>query len=282
MPDAPPIPDLSASVSPTIDYDLTCSHCGYNLRTLRRVGLCPECGSPVADSLRSWLATRDPRWLRRMAWGTALLFPTPLLVLLVIAGNERAWQWYYFALTLIYSIGLCLVASRDPAASPASAGRRLRIITRLCAFALTVANFPVGTSRAWWSGNSTVWRPLIKIIAGDAGKLAGPIVLALLAISLTYAFLLLAATARQMRDRPLFLQSIRGLLLSVGPLIIMLALFLDKSHNDWSFEALALCVLATAWANIVFGRFVQVFRQAAQSAEKLKPQITQIPADSLS
>ncbi|MFI5381761.1 MAG: hypothetical protein ACHRHE_20890 [Tepidisphaerales bacterium] len=36
----------------TIDYDLPCVHCEYNLRTLSYDGACPECGQPVASTLR--------------------------------------------------------------------------------------------------------------------------------------------------------------------------------------------------------------------------------------
>jgi hypothetical protein len=36
----------------TITRDLSCVYCGYNLRTLAITGRCPECGEPVATSLR--------------------------------------------------------------------------------------------------------------------------------------------------------------------------------------------------------------------------------------
>ena len=40
MADSLPIPD-----------DLNCVQCGYNLRELTNSGRCPECGSPVADTI---------------------------------------------------------------------------------------------------------------------------------------------------------------------------------------------------------------------------------------
>lgn len=43
MPDAP---------SPIIDQDLHCANCKYNLRTLKRDGVCPECGFSIATSLQ--------------------------------------------------------------------------------------------------------------------------------------------------------------------------------------------------------------------------------------
>jgi uncharacterized repeat protein (TIGR04138 family) len=37
--------------APTIDGDLPCLECGYNLRSLASDGRCPECGLEVADSV---------------------------------------------------------------------------------------------------------------------------------------------------------------------------------------------------------------------------------------
>lgn len=52
-----------------IDHE-QCHKCGYSLRSLSRKGLCPECGTPVIDSLRSnderALFKREIRILFRM------------------------------------------------------------------------------------------------------------------------------------------------------------------------------------------------------------------------
>jgi hypothetical protein len=40
----------------TIDFDLPCARCGYNLRTLPREGMCPECGEYVGPSLAAHAA----------------------------------------------------------------------------------------------------------------------------------------------------------------------------------------------------------------------------------
>ena len=34
-----------------IDGDFECDDCRYNLRGLSRLGNCPECGSPIAESI---------------------------------------------------------------------------------------------------------------------------------------------------------------------------------------------------------------------------------------
>ncbi len=38
----------------TLSFDLACVGCGYNLRSLRRDGDCPECGRPIRDTLASF------------------------------------------------------------------------------------------------------------------------------------------------------------------------------------------------------------------------------------
>jgi hypothetical protein len=53
--------------------DLPCRSCGYNLRTLATSGVCPECATPIAASLRSErLREADPNWLRQMHTGCKL------------------------------------------------------------------------------------------------------------------------------------------------------------------------------------------------------------------
>lgn len=42
----------------TIDFELCCIHCGYNLRTLAPASVCPECGRPAGESLN--LGAIDP------------------------------------------------------------------------------------------------------------------------------------------------------------------------------------------------------------------------------
>jgi uncharacterized repeat protein (TIGR04138 family) len=44
---------------PTIDGDVPCSGCGYNLRTLKADARCPECGREVTDSVTDARATHE-------------------------------------------------------------------------------------------------------------------------------------------------------------------------------------------------------------------------------
>ena len=52
----------SPDPTPTIETDLACIDCRYNLRTLPRDGKCPECGCPI---WRSRLTRPDLRAFRR-------------------------------------------------------------------------------------------------------------------------------------------------------------------------------------------------------------------------
>lgn len=61
-------------MSTSVSSDLNCARCGYNLRTLPVAGLCPECGSPIAESLdQNWLQNADRAWLSRLSTGAGLV-----------------------------------------------------------------------------------------------------------------------------------------------------------------------------------------------------------------
>ena len=54
----------SASVV-TIDHDVTCEKCGYNLRGLQSDGCCPECGLTLSSSLETVVERLTPEWTGR-------------------------------------------------------------------------------------------------------------------------------------------------------------------------------------------------------------------------
>jgi hypothetical protein len=47
----PPPPRFPIQPGVTIQQDVDCASCAYNLRGLQRQGHCPECGAPIAPSL---------------------------------------------------------------------------------------------------------------------------------------------------------------------------------------------------------------------------------------
>ncbi|MBN1342061.1 MAG: hypothetical protein JXQ73_05235 [Phycisphaerae bacterium] len=83
------IPRVAPVISDgALDADIHCASCGYNLRGLRPSGRCPECGTPIARSLRGdLLAVSDPNWVARIARGATYAYRGFIaLVLLIIAA----------------------------------------------------------------------------------------------------------------------------------------------------------------------------------------------------
>lgn len=57
------VSEVEDSSTTRVTIDLPCASCRYNLRTLELTGACPECGHPVAETLRQSLLTADPESL---------------------------------------------------------------------------------------------------------------------------------------------------------------------------------------------------------------------------
>src|ERR1700689_2706978 len=57
----------------TIDRDVPCVKCGYNLRTLSTIGHCPECGAGIGQSLAiPNITSYGRRWLMRVQIGMGM------------------------------------------------------------------------------------------------------------------------------------------------------------------------------------------------------------------
>ena len=68
-----------------IVVDLPCFKCGYNLRSLALDATCPECASPIQDTIRfGWLQFADPAWLRRIRQGATC---TLWLILMIVMNG---------------------------------------------------------------------------------------------------------------------------------------------------------------------------------------------------
>ena len=86
-----------------------CVRCGYLLLGVARRGVCPECGVPVALSLRQTLLTDAPReTLQRMARGLALVQVTMVLTVMSFGGG--CVSGYGLALTNMAPAGAMLWA----------------------------------------------------------------------------------------------------------------------------------------------------------------------------
>jgi len=84
-------PASSKTPADPLTVDLACARCGYNLRTLATDALCPECATPVSQSLLgNRLHLAAPAWLRDLRSGTVLLLV--YLLLRVVVGMVTAWM----------------------------------------------------------------------------------------------------------------------------------------------------------------------------------------------
>lgn len=116
-----------AEAAEHIDTDVRCLHCGYNLRgvSLAPGGACPECGMPIAVSLRTdRMAGAPHKWLATLRLGATLF-------------EVGAW----LSLPLLYlgvsvsAIGLWLVTIPQPGRPEPSKDERQRWAARALMFA---------------------------------------------------------------------------------------------------------------------------------------------------
>lgn len=101
--------------------DIHCVRCGYNLRGLKRSGVCGECAVPIKYSLAgSYLCYGDPVWISRVRWGAAALALT------------LPWLWFPPA-WLVFSYGLWRVSAPDPSRACRGAGVQTTVVRALLA-----------------------------------------------------------------------------------------------------------------------------------------------------
>jgi predicted RNA-binding Zn-ribbon protein involved in translation (DUF1610 family) len=87
-----------------VKEDLLCSRCGYNLRTRRAAGRCPECGQTVSETLKV-IRRFGPGGRRAYFWrlaavnvGTAYL-PGLFYVVLLAPLIREGYAWAFAAVT---------------------------------------------------------------------------------------------------------------------------------------------------------------------------------------
>jgi len=84
MSTTPTVPTHPADAPNTIQTDLLCIGCGYNLRTLKHTGLCPECARPVRESMFSGA---QHIWLRKVKRGIAWMIAGQIGVVIIIMAR---------------------------------------------------------------------------------------------------------------------------------------------------------------------------------------------------
>ena len=146
-------PDSAKSIqSSTIESDLLCRHCGYNLRGLALGGACPECGRATLESLPHFLKASDPAYLRTIGRGAVLMIVG--MVLSAVAGTlvSLTLPSLYLALApngpsiilaiappIVMLVGSWKITSVDPHGCGERSQERLRKLVRTAAMIGTAA-----------------------------------------------------------------------------------------------------------------------------------------------
>jgi hypothetical protein len=139
-------PELAAPrPATTIDRDVPCASCGYNLRGLMADWNCPECGTPIRNSLRGdLLEFCDPTWVARLAVGARLTYfgcwgCLALVVgLLIASGPSGVWSPQgglallvpHLATTCLFVVGSWWLTSPHRREAALGVKRRARWLTR--------------------------------------------------------------------------------------------------------------------------------------------------------
>ncbi|MCP4247216.1 MAG: hypothetical protein GY778_09225 [bacterium] len=138
---APASPALNADG--TIGQDVSCAHCGYNLRGLTADGRCPECNTPIGRSIHgNLLAFADPTWLTTLRRGVRvklwniLLTVATVLVAIVLQRMSVPGVAMIIVGIPVAAVGLWatfLFTSQEPRISLNEDTVSLRRIVRGCA-----------------------------------------------------------------------------------------------------------------------------------------------------
>jgi hypothetical protein len=118
--------------------DLPCVNCGYNLRTLSLMGVCPECGIAVARSIeyRNWFRPLTPWETRKRMvlylFANLAAFFAPSILLAAIATSGHPARQLGFALLgptlFLQTLVGCVCSPPEPLMDLASVGLSAMIV----------------------------------------------------------------------------------------------------------------------------------------------------------
>lgn len=171
--------------------DVSCTGCGYNLRTRPVEAVCPECFTPVMESLRTdELRFADPRWLKRVRRGATLLLVAAfglivgslgpgalglLLTRVVFSGAVEvgiAAVMIVLVLLLLVAgvLGILAATAPDPRLGKAGVGKVPRIAAR-CILLLALVFVIVAVMPLWpWANAGAA--PAVIVFAAAASACA--------------------------------------------------------------------------------------------------------------
>jgi len=182
--------DVPRAGGVTIEHDLACVSCGYNLRTLSAAARCPECGSRVSKSLSGGVLEDDPAWLVKVRGGAVLL---AWFTGLLLAGFALACMWQalgalasgighfgtleyagnvivVYGLLILFCVGAYLVTA--PATRKANRSSLFRVIARYGGLPLPVGLSAVMTAKPHGLEPAIICG-LAALLAGMFAALAG-------------------------------------------------------------------------------------------------------------
>lgn len=122
--------DPSASRDVTLQHDIPCHRCGYDLRGLRGDGLCPECGAAIDDSVARFIAMSllpapplpaAPRaWVATLAAGCTMIALLGVAVFVVTTMQlliDPAWRRAWTPLQIVMVLAFWLLVWPEPSAA---------------------------------------------------------------------------------------------------------------------------------------------------------------------
>ena len=245
----------------SIDKDLACANCNYNLRGLKPGRVCPECGRvipfdlPMAmDPMLGGDAARRSRTL----WGLTLMAVAGVSAVALRIGSAALWSFAYWppltlhasarlVIALAWSIGviMALPRSMDAGRPMRRAARQLVVLSQILWIPSALCGLLALTPGLAASALSlTQWSHVLSVPA-----MIGGIGVALL--------LLQAADEIQLDEAPRLI----GIAVWTVPVLTGVLMFVPRGVGFITLSLVGPLMLAWGWYMISFARGVWEFRQ---------------------